>query len=71
MPPVIDKDKCIKCGKCVEICPSDVFFGSVKKEYPVVTYPNECWHENACVLDCPVQGAIRVRIPLSMMIVYK
>jgi adenylylsulfate reductase subunit B len=71
MPPVIDQDKCTKCGKCVEVCPTDVFFGSKKGEYPTVMYPDECWHENACVLDCPVEGAIRVRIPLSMMMIYK
>ena len=71
MPPVIDKDKCIRCGKCVEACPNDVFFGSKKKEIPVITYPEECQHYNACVHVCPVAGAIRLRIPLTQMICYK
>ena len=71
MPPVINKDECISCGKCADICSEDVFFGSKKKEFPVVTYPEECWHCNACVIDCPVEGAIRLRIPLPAMICYK
>ena len=71
MPPIINKDHCIACGICTNICPQDVFFGSKKKKVPVVTYPEECWHCNACVLDCPKEGAIRLRIPLPMTICYK
>ena len=71
MPPIIDKNKCTGCGKCVDVCPMDVFFGSKKKETPVVAYPEECWHCNACVMDCPVDGAIRLRIPLPATVFYK
>lgn len=70
MPPIINKDECSGCGECVEICPTDVFFGTEKGQIPVVTYPDECWHEAACILDCP-KGAIKLRIPLPMMIIYK
>lgn len=71
MPPVVDKEKCKGCGKCVKICPGDVFYGSKKGEIPMVTYPEECWHEASCTLVCPVEGAVRLRIPLPMMISYK
>jgi len=71
MPPVIDKELCTKCGRCWEACPGDVFYGSQKGSLPVVTYPKECWHEGSCVHDCPVPGAIKLRIPLPMMISYK
>lgn len=71
MPPVIDKEKCTSCGKCVDMCSEDVFFGSKEKEPPLVTYPEECWHCNACILVCPVEGAITLRIPLPMMVCYK
>ena len=75
MPPVIDKDKCDGCANrdyqiCVEVCPYDVFLGSKKGQTPVVTYPDECWHENACVLECPMK-AIKLRIPLQMTIINK
>jgi NAD-dependent dihydropyrimidine dehydrogenase PreA subunit len=71
MPPIINQDKCTACGICVDICPTDVFFGSRKGEIPFVAYPNECFHDNACVADCPVEGAIKLRIPLTMMLIYK
>jgi len=71
MPPIINGNLCSGCGKCVEVCPTDVFFGTKKKQTPAVTYPDECWHGNACVLDCPIKGAIKLRIPLTMMVIYK
>ena len=71
MPPIIDADKCIRCGKCVDTCAEDVYFGSKKKEIPNVTYPQECAYCNACVEECPVEGAIRLRVPLPMMVLYK
>ena len=71
MPPIINKRKCTACGVCVNICPQDVFFGSQTKQKPIVSYPEECWHCNACVVDCPIKGAIKLRIPLPMQIVYK
>jgi adenylylsulfate reductase subunit B len=70
MPPIIDKEKCNYCGTCVENCPLDVFYGSKKKELPMISYPEECWHCGACVIDCPV-GAVRLRMPLPMMLLYK
>lgn len=69
MPPVIDKSKCKKCGVCVDVCPMDVFCGSEPKAIPVVSYPEECWHCSACVMDCPVEGAITIRMPLPMLLV--
>ncbi len=71
MPPVIDPNKCTACGRCFDACQNDVFFGSKKKEVPSVTYPEECWHCNACVFVCPVEGAIRLRLPLPLMLLYK
>ena len=70
MPPVIDKEKCIRCGICADVCNYDVYFGSKEKEIPVVAYPEECWHCNACVIDCSA-NAIRLRIPLPAMMLYK
>lgn len=64
MPPIINKQKCIGCGMCVEICPLDVI--RMQDAEPVVKYPYECWHCRACVKECS-RGAIRMRYPLSHM----
>lgn len=68
MPPVIDESKCIRCGKCADICPLAVLEfhrGSI----PVVAYPDECWHCNACGLDCP-RGAVSLQVPLNYMLLH-
>ncbi len=71
VPPVINAKLCISCGKCREICEGDVFYGSKKGCVPEVSYPDECWHEMSCVQVCPVKGAIELRIPIPLMLVYK
>ena len=71
MPPVINKKNCTACGTCINICPQDVFWGSELKKIPVVTYPEECWHCNACIFDCPAEDAIKLRMPLPMMAVIR
>jgi len=71
MPPVINELSCNQCGICSDLCSEDVFFGSENKKTPKVTYPEECWHCSSCVDACPVEGALRLRIPLPMMVCYK
>lgn len=67
MPPVVDSELCVVCGKCVEICPLDVM--KLKDGRIIVMYPDECWHCRACVMDCPKE-AIRMRYPLSHMLLH-
>lgn len=69
MPPVINKKDCIACGICVEICPVQVFRQPESQKPPIVKFPQECWHCNACVLDCP-QNAISLKVPLPFMMLH-
>lgn len=64
MPPVIDKEKCIACNICAQICCMDVFGYPKKGEKPEPLYADECWHCRACVMDCPA-GAIDLHYPLN------
>lgn len=67
MPPVVDKNKCIKCNTCASICSMNVFGPVEIGKIPEPIYEKECWHCRACVMDCPV-GAIKMRYPLPMML---
>ena len=70
MPPVIDPQKCTGCGTCADICNSGLFtFDRKKDATPQVTFPDECWHCDSCVLDCPA-GAIRLRLPSCYSLMY-
>jgi adenylylsulfate reductase subunit B len=73
MPPVVNEEKCIGCGRCVIICPEDVFYGTPgggeqKGIKASVSHPDLCWHCNWCVTECPVEGAIEISIPLRMRV---
>lgn len=64
-PIIYDSSKCIGCNRCMEICQVDIFLPNPEKgKHPVVAYPGECWYCGCCVMECPVEGAIKLRHPL-------
>lgn len=64
-PLVFDETKCIGCNTCAKMCQCDVLLPSTEKgKHPVVVWPGECWYCGACVMMCPVEGAIRLQHPL-------
>jgi NAD-dependent dihydropyrimidine dehydrogenase PreA subunit len=71
-PVIIHGEHCIGCNTCVEVCPQDVFLPNPSTgEPPVVAYPQECWHDGACVEHCPCAGAIELRHPLMQRVRWK
>ncbi|MDG6988671.1 MAG: adenylyl-sulfate reductase subunit beta [Nitrososphaerota archaeon] len=63
MPTYVNPSKCDGCGKCVDICPSDIMHLSHsvfngRKAYNIE--PNYCWECYSCVKECP-QHAIDMR----------
>ena len=70
MPPIIDRSKCVGCGTCADICNSNIFvFDRSVDKVPQVKFPEECWHCDSCVIDCP-KGAISLRIPLAFTLLH-
>jgi len=64
-PIYFDEEKCIGCNICVNICQVDILIpNSEKGKPPIVLFPGECWYCGCCVMECPVEGAIRLSHPL-------
>ena len=52
-----DQTVCIGCGRCLEVCPHQVFAPGVKKV--LLADRDACMECGACALNCPVK-AIKV-----------
>lgn len=63
----IDYSRCTGCGMCYEVCPTDIFGFDDESKLVTVEYPEECWYCGACIYDCPVEGAIRMELPLACL----
>jgi NAD-dependent dihydropyrimidine dehydrogenase PreA subunit len=64
-PIIINSKKCTGCNRCVDICQVDLLLpNNTKGAPPVVMYPGECWYCGCCIVECPVEGAIKLRHPL-------
>jgi NAD-dependent dihydropyrimidine dehydrogenase PreA subunit len=64
-PVIIDILRCTGCNRCVNICQVDIIVPNLKKGGPpVVMFPGECWYCGCCVVECQVEGAIKLRHPL-------
>jgi len=59
----VDPDKCTGCNDCAEVCPVDVYYGSVEKKIPTVSYGDDCFFCGACIIECP-EDAIILQYPL-------
>ena len=47
-----DKNKCISCGKCVNVCP----LNNIHMENGKPVWNNECTHCMACICRCPKEA---------------
>ncbi len=52
---VINKDRCIACGKCQEVCPGNLLKADKEKK-AFIKYPAECWGCTACIKECRAQA---------------
>lgn len=51
----INKDLCVGCGKCKEVCPGNLI-KSDKDKKAYIKYPKHCWGCVSCVKECKVDA---------------
>ena len=52
---LIDRTKCVGCGKCHDVCPGTLIkIDTDKKAY--IKYPKDCWGCTSCIKECPVSA---------------
>ena len=52
MAAIVDMEKCIGCGKCVEVCPVE----AIHMEDGKAQISDECIECGACVVECPSEA---------------
>lgn len=47
----INKEKCVGCGKCSEVCPGSLIkLDDDRRAY--IKYPKDCWGCTSCIKEC-------------------
>ncbi len=49
---MINRETCIGCGRCEEVCPGSLI--EVKDRKAQILYPKDCWGCTSCIKECPV-----------------
>ncbi|MBN2697099.1 MAG: 4Fe-4S binding protein [Bacilli bacterium] len=52
MKAMVDKELCIGCGQCVEVCPVE----AIHMENGIAVINDDCIACGACVNECPVSA---------------
>lgn len=64
----INKQTCIGCTKCIQVCPTDCIIGSIKQ--PHIVTQKDCTGCELCIDVCPVENCITV-VKLKQQFKYK
>lgn len=51
----IDKEKCIRCRRCHDVCPGTLIKIGADGE-AFIKYPKDCWGCTSCVKECPANA---------------
>ncbi len=73
-PVIIDPAVCVGCNTCVELCVMDIMLPNPEKgKPPIILYPEECYYDGLCVINCPLwkKGAIKLNHSLNQRVRWK
>lgn len=59
----IDKNTCIKCSKCVKVCPASVFRFDTNQKEIIAEHPENCIVCGHCVAACPNGSVVHSGFP--------
>lgn len=63
----IEQNSCIKCGKCVKVCPSDIFVQSKAGSVVELVHRESCIACGHCVAVCPTDSVLHSEFPADKM----
>ena len=49
----INKSKCVKCRRCIEVCPGNLIKADADGR-AYIKEPKDCWGCTSCIKECPV-----------------
>lgn len=61
----IEQNTCIKCKKCVQVCPANIFIQKKAKEAIELQYIDSCIVCGHCVDVCPTNSVLHSEFPLE------
>ena len=47
----INKEKCVRCGKCIDVCPGSLIKADENNK-AYIKYPKDCWGCSSCIKEC-------------------
>lgn len=50
---MINKEKCVGCRRCLDVCPGSLIKFDFEGEKAFMKYPNDCWGCCSCIKECP------------------
>ncbi len=50
----IDRNKCVGCGKCADVCPGNLL--KITDHKAVIRHPEDCWGCTSCLKECKVEA---------------
>lgn len=53
-----NKEKCVSCKKCLDVCPGSLLMLRTDGK-PFIKYPKDCWGCTSCIKECKF-GAIAI-----------